>query len=139
MLRSRLALPGLVVALACGSPTDPSEAPRLEFSHRVLFGVATQPVAAIGGDGVIRLSAVFQTPRSGYTLLAVLTVEQARSLNIVVQAVQTMTGFPFPTQNYYEGTIRGLTEGDYELTVVHFLRDSPPTETTVYRQTITVR
>jgi len=128
----------LGAAIACSSPTEPSE-PSMEFEAGVVFGIPTLPTMAKLEQGGILVTGVFQTPTTGYDLSGALSLPGLRALRIDVDAHGTDPAFPFPTQNYYRARIRDLTSGDYDLSVYHKDRNRPEVPSVrVYHQLVRV-
>lgn len=128
----------LGAALACGSPTEPSE-PSFDFESGVVFGIPTLPTVAKPEPGGILVTGVFQTPTTGYDLSGVLSIPALRSLRIDIDAHGTDFVFPFPTQNYYRARIRDLASGDYDLSVYHKDRNRPDVPgVRVYHQVVRI-
>ena len=124
------------LALACGSPTEPS--PTLQFEGVVVFGIPTLPITAQPLEGGIKVSGVIPTPTAEYTLTGHIRAVGANKLVLEVIVDKTQEGAPFPVQNYYEGRIGNLDAGDYDLEVTHTLHITAPQTTTAFHGVVRV-
>lgn len=128
----------LILLAACGSPTG-TGAPILSFTGQVVFGIPTLATRAEYQDGGIKVTGVLQTPTADYTLSGTLSVIGSRQLSLEIDADKTRSGAPpFPVQNYYEGRIRNLAPGDYDLEVIHTLHTAQVQSAQVFRQNVRV-
>jgi len=126
----------LCLALACGSPTEPS--PTLQFEGLVVFGIPTLPITAQALEGGIKVSGVIPTPTAEYTLSGHLRAVGGNKLVLEVVVDKTQAGAPFPVQNYYEGRIGNLSSGSYDLEVTHTLHITTPQTATVFHGVVHV-
>lgn len=124
----RLPLACLLVAAACGGPTEPSR-PTLKFEKGIVFGIPTLPTTAVAEERSILVTGVLQTVSSSYSLFADLRVTNSRALVLLIDAYDTGPGLRFPTQNYYRARVMDLAPGDYNLQVFHSVHDPTPVHT----------
>lgn len=124
---------------ACGSPTAPNR-PTIEMESGVVFGIPTLATEARVEAGNLIVTGVLQTPSTGYTLLATVTLTGTSTLVLEIHAYDNAPGVPFTAQNYYRATVRSLSPGDYDLSVVHVHHaPSPGFSARVYHDTVRIR
>jgi len=137
--RACTAVVAALVTGGCGEPTAPEDV-SFSFYTQVVFGFPSLVTEArVADDHSVVVTGIVRTRHTGYTVLGELDSSGQRALLMSVFATQTSNGLNFPTQNYYAGTIQGLTTGQYNLQVRHII-DHDRTDTVVaLRQTVTVR
>lgn len=135
--------PAAVVLLlslaACEAPTEPSP-PSLQFEGLLVFGLRTLPTEAVGERRGIKVTGVLSTPTSGYTLFGEIKVVSDRTITLGINAYDDHDGFPFRSQNYYEGQIGNLRRGVYDLQVVHVVHSIATADSVIaFHEQVVVR
>lgn len=129
----------LLLLAACGSPTAPTR-PTIELDSGVVFGIPTLPTTVRVEAGAVIVTGVLQTPGTGFTLLGNVALTGISTVVLEIHAYDNAPGAPFQSQNYYRATVRNLTPGDYELSVIHIHHaPSPGFSQLTYRDNVSVR
>ena len=124
---------------ACEAPTGPSS-PSRKFQGQLVFGLRTLPTEAVGERRGITVTGVLSTPTSGYTLFGGIKVVSDRVITLEINAYDDHAGFPFRSQNYYEGQIGNLRRGVYDFQVVHVVHSLATADSVIaFHEQVVVR
>jgi len=135
----RLSLALSLLLAGCGSTTEPTKQPSLHFASQHVFGFPTLATAAVGGEGTIVVTGIIHTVGTGFSLTAHVSLTAPNAIILEITVQDNKTGDPLPVQNYYEADLGMLTPGDYDLSVIHNIRDpAPGSRLRVYHQTVHV-